>query len=365
VSRPQVARGAVTADDGLLLIDKPAGVTSHDVVAAARRMGATRKVGHAGTLDPMATGLLILGVGRATRFLTHLVGADKTYEATVRLGQETITEDAEGEPTAWRGCPAPSGQDERAAFQGRLDAALARLTGAIMQVPSAVSAIKIDGVRSYKRVRDGEDVVPAARPVIIHAIDLLGAPRPATTAGPAGEDVPVVDLDLRVSCSSGTYIRALARDLGEALGCGAHLTALRRTSVGPFGVDEARGLAEASAEVEAGANDDPPSGLRTLPLAEAARRCFPALGLSHDEARAIRYGQGLPTQALGRAGAAPERSVTAKAVTATSTADDGRAADGGEEGRGVVAGFDPDGVLVALLTRKGGRARPVLVLSPA
>ncbi|WP_159718295.1 tRNA pseudouridine(55) synthase TruB [Actinomyces marmotae] len=357
MSRPRVARGAVTADDGLLLIDKPAGVTSHDVVAAARRMGATRKVGHAGTLDPMATGLLILGVGRATRFLTHLVGADKTYEATVRLGQETLTEDAEGEPTAWRGCPAPADEARRADLNGRLDAALAGLTGPIMQVPSAVSAIKVNGVRSYKRVRDGEEVALAARPVTIHAITPLGALRPGAVEGPAGQEVPIVDLDLRVACSSGTYVRALARDLGEALGCGAHLTALRRTRVGPFDVAEALCLDRASAQVEAGAGDDPPSGLRTLPLAEAGRRCFPAVDLSRDEARALRHGQALPQAVLDRGGPASGRSSVAEAARAA----------GGEhrEGRGVVAGFDPDGVLVALLIRESGRARPALVLSPA
>ncbi|ARD41913.1 tRNA pseudouridine(55) synthase TruB [Actinomyces gaoshouyii] len=357
MNRPRVARGAVTADDGLLLIDKPVGVTSHDVVAAARRMGATRKVGHAGTLDPMATGLLILGVGRATRFLTHLVGADKTYEATVRLGQETLTEDAEGEPTAWRGCPAPAGEARETDLNGRLDAVLAGLTGPIMQVPSAVSAIKVNGVRSYKRVRDGEEVALAARPVTIHSITPLGALRPGTVTGRAGQEVPVVDLDLRVSCSSGTYIRALARDLGEALGCGAHLTALRRTRVGPFDAAEALSLDQAGAQVEAGAGDDPPSGLRTLPLAEAGRRCFPAVELGRDEARAIRYGRGLPAAVLDRAGPAPERPVVAKAAKA--------AGDEYDEGRGIVAGFDPDGVLVALLIRKGGRARPALVLSSA
>ncbi|WP_366181403.1 tRNA pseudouridine(55) synthase TruB [Actinomyces timonensis] len=357
MSRPRVARGAVTADDGLLLIDKPAGVTSHDVVAAARRMGAIRRVGHAGTLDPMATGLLILGVGRATRFLTHLVGADKTYEATARLGQETLTEDAEGEPTAWRGCPAPAGEAGEAGLNGRLEAALAGLTGPIMQVPSAVSAIKVDGVRSYKRVRDGEDVALAARPVTIHAITPLGALRPGTVTGPDGQEVPVLDLDLRVTCSSGTYIRALARDLGEALGCGAHLTSLRRTRVGPFDVTEALTLDRASAQVEAGAGEDPPSGLRVLPLAEAGRRCFPAVELSRDEARAIRHGQGLPQAVLDREGPVPERPVVVRAATAAGDERDG--------GRGVVAGFDPDGVLVALLIRKGGRARPALVLSPA
>ena len=178
--RLRAPRGAVTAADGLLLVDKPAGPTSHDVVAAVRRLAATRRVGHAGTLDPMATGLLVLGVGRATRLLTHLVGADKTYEATVRLGQETLTEDAQGEVTASAGCPAPdSWPGGGAGLARRLDDALRALTGEIMQVPSAVSAIKVDGVRSYARVRGGQGVELPARAVSIHALARRGDPRPA------------------------------------------------------------------------------------------------------------------------------------------------------------------------------------------
>ena len=178
--RPEVARGAVTAADGLLLVDKDSGVTSHDVVAATRRLAATRKVGHAGTLDPMATGLLVLGVGRATRLLTYLVGADKTYEATIRLGQTTLTEDAEGEVVTSPGCPPPARwPDGAAGFSARLASALAGLTGQIEQVPSAVSAIKVDGVRSYARVRGGEDVRLPARPVTVHSLERRGAPRPA------------------------------------------------------------------------------------------------------------------------------------------------------------------------------------------
>ena len=253
--RPDVPRGAVPASDGILLVDKPQGLTSHDVVGATRRLAATRKVGHAGTLDPMATGLLLLGVGRATRFLTYLVGADKTYAATIRLGLETTTEDAEGEVTAAHGCRIDDLSGDR------LQKALAGLAGQIQQVPSAVSAIKVDGVRAYKRVRDGQDVELEARPVTIHDLRLTGEPRQAgvdlagaaaggvatgaETDGAEGE-VQVVDLDVVVSCSSGTYVRALARDLGQALGCGAHLTALRRTGVGPFDVGQASTLIELS-----------------------------------------------------------------------------------------------------------------------
>lgn len=324
-----VPRGSVTSPDGLLVVDKPAGVTSHDVVAMTRRLAATRKVGHAGTLDPAATGVLLLGIGRATRFLTYLVGADKTYRATVRLGQTTLTEDADGELTSAVGCPpAPD-------LPARIDAALADLTGEIMQVPSAVSAIKIDGVRSYARVRGGEDVELPARPVTIHSLDRSGDLRPTTGAG----GTAVVDLDLEVRCSSGTYVRALARDLGAALGCGAHLTALRRTAVGPFTVDEAATIASLSAAVAAG------QALPVLPLAAVARRCFPAVALDEAEARVLRYGQPLPIEVLDRA-QAPEHPVVSKAAA----------------GQGVAAGFDPAGVLVALLAHKGERTRPVLVL---
>lgn len=353
--RPDVPRGAVTAPDGILLVDKDPGVTSHDVVAMTRRMAATRKVGHAGTLDPMATGLLVLGIGRATRFLTYLVGADKTYEATVRLGQETLTEDAEGEVTASAGCTVPSEPDAAASWEARLAEALARLTGPIMQVPSAVSAIKVDGVRSYARVRQGEDVALAARPVTIHELAVRGPVRPAV----AEEGTAVVDLDLVVGCSSGTYVRALARDLGNLLGCGGHLTALRRTAVGPFSVSEADDAASLAARVAEGAGREPAEGLATLPMEEVARRCFASLEVSEEEARAIGYGQGLPLEVLGRAEPLPG-AVVPKAVRLES------AEDGEEPVSGpVVAAFAPDGRIVALLTRKGGRARPALVLAPS
>ena len=341
--RLRAPRGAVTAADGLLLVDKPAGPTSHDVVAAVRRLAATRRVGHAGTLDPMATGLLVLGVGRATRLLTHLVGADKTYEATVRLGQETLTEDAQGEVTASASCPAPdSWPGGGAGLARRLDDALRALTGEIMQVPSAVSAIKVDGVRSYARVRGGQEVELPARAVSIHALARRGDPRPAR----AGDGTHVVDLDLHVDCSSGTYVRAIARDLGAALGCGAHLTALRRTRVGPFDVGEAAGLDALCAQVEADAATARPEGLSVLPMAAAARRCFASVELTVDEARALGHGRMLPADLLDRA-RTPERPVASKAA-----------------GR-VVAGLAPDGAVVALLVRQGSRARPVTVLAPA
>ena len=352
--RLRAPRGAVTTADGLLLVDKPAGPTSHDVVAAVRRLAATRRVGHAGTLDPMATGLLVLGVGRATRLLTHLVGADKTYEATVRLGQETLTEDAQGEVTASAGCPAPdSWPGGGAGLARRLDDALRALTGEIMQVPSAVSAIKVDGVRSYARVRSGQKVDLPARAVSIRALTRRGDPRPAR----AGDGTDVVDVDLHVDCSSGTYVRALARDLGAALGCGAHLTALRRTRVGPFGVDEAATLGALSARVESDAAAARPRGLSVLPVPTAARRCFEAVELTGSEARALGHGQFLPASLLDRARAPEHPIVPTAAVPAGSATPAGR--------RRVTAGFAPDGAVVALLAREGARARPVLVLAPA
>ncbi|WP_081390954.1 tRNA pseudouridine(55) synthase TruB [Actinomyces naeslundii] len=358
--RPDVPRGAVPASDGILLVDKPQGLTSHDVVGATRRLAATRKVGHAGTLDPMATGLLLLGVGRATRFLTYLVGADKTYAATIRLGLETTTEDAEGEVTAAHGCRIDDLSGDR------LQKALAGLTGQIQQVPSAVSAIKVDGVRAYKRVRDGQDVELEARPVTIHELRLTGEPRQAVVdlAGAvaggvatgaetdgAGDEVQVVDLDVVVSCSSGTYVRALARDLGQALGCGAHLTALRRTGVGPFDVGQASTLIELSEQVEADAVTPDPRGAATVPLEDVARRCFERLALTESEARGLRHGQPLDAAVLERA-EAPEGRL-------------GEVASKGISGQRVVAGFAPDGRLVALLRHQGSRVRPVLVLDPA
>lgn len=226
--------------DGFLVLDKPAGWTSHDVVARARRLLRTRKVGHAGTLDPMATGVLVLGVGRSTRLLTYVVGADKTYLATIRLGQTTLTDDAEGEILA--------SADASSLDPGEVSGAVARLTGAIRQVPSAVSAIKVNGVRSYARVRSGEAVELAARPVTVSEFTVLDR-RPAL----AEDGTAVLDLDVRVTCSSGTYVRALARDLGAALGVGGHLTALRRTRVGGYPVESALTLAEAADLAEGGA----------------------------------------------------------------------------------------------------------------
>lgn len=263
---------------GVVVVDKPGGWTSHQVVGRCRRLLGTRKVGHAGTLDPMATGVLVVGVGRATRLLGQLALTDKAYDATIRLGQATVTDDAEGDITD------ANGVSGAALADAAVEAALAPLRGPIEQVPSAVSAIKVDGVRSYARVRSGEDVALAARPVTVTRFDVLA--RRDTTAA---DGTPVVDLDVAVECSSGTYIRALARDLGATLGTGGHLTALRRTRVGPFTLAEAQGL-------DGEGNDG--NGLMVTPIADVARRCFPSLDLSAEQARDVGYGRRLPDTVL-------------------------------------------------------------------
>jgi tRNA pseudouridine55 synthase len=213
----------VSTTSGILLVDKAGGLTSHGVAARARRLLGTKKIGHAGTLDPMATGLLLLGVNSATRLLTFFVGLDKEYTATIRIGAASTTDDAEGELL-----PKADAAALAALTLESLQAGVARLTGAISQRPSSVSAIKVDGKRAYTRVREGEEVVLAERAVTISAFEILDVRR--------GD---WVDVDVRVECSSGTYIRALARDLGADLGLGAHLTVLRRTRIGPFALADA------------------------------------------------------------------------------------------------------------------------------
>jgi len=252
---------AVTA--GMLFVDKPHGLTSHDVVARSRRALNTRKIGHAGTLDPMATGLLTLGVGPSTRLLTYLVGLDKTYETTIRLGHGTTTDDAEGEPLS---TPDPAALE--AVTDEHLAAGIRALTGDIEQVPSAVSAIKVDGRRAYDRVRAGEEVELASRRVTVAAFDVLAVRR----------HPDAIEVEARIDCSSGTYIRALARDLGTALGTGGHLTALRRTRVGPFSVDRAVAVDDIDAA-------------RLEPAATVAAELFPVLRVDADQARDLGHGK--------------------------------------------------------------------------
>jgi len=252
---------------GLALLDKPAGWTSHQVVGLIRRLAGTRKVGHAGTLDPMATGLLIIGVEKATRLLGYLALSDKAYEATIRLGVATITDDADGEVVTAMGS-ADVGEAE-------VEAAMDQLRGDIFQVPAAVSAIKINGVRSYRRVRAGQSVELSARPVTIRRFDLVGL-RELEADG-----VACVDLRVVVECTTGTYVRALARDLGAALGVGGHLTTLRRTRVGEFTLDEAQTLEEAE------------GALKIMPLDRVVRESFATLIVNQVQAAQIRNGQRL------------------------------------------------------------------------
>lgn len=283
----------MTVASGLVVVDKPAGMTSHDVVARVRRAAGTRKVGHAGTLDPMATGVLVLGIERATRLLGHLMLGEKTYSATVRLGAATTTDDAEGEVVSSASAAHLTEQAVRDALRA--------FEGEIEQVPSTVSAIKIGGKRAYALARAGEEVALEPRRVTISSIE----------AGELRREGDHLDLEIRVACSSGTYIRAIARDLGVALGVGGHLTALRRHSVGPFTLD--------------GANTDL-DHLSVVPLADAARAAFPSYDLDAEQAQAVRYGRPLPLEL--------------------------------DE---LTAVFAPDGEFLALYRPEGGQARPAAV----
>ncbi|MDN2500484.1 tRNA pseudouridine(55) synthase TruB [Nocardia nova] len=290
---------------GLLIIDKDGGQTSHDVVARCRKILRTRKIGHAGTLDPMATGVLVLGVERATKLLGLLSLTTKSYAATIRLGQATVTDDAEGEVLA----TIPAGH----LADADIAAAVAALTGDIEQVPSTVSAIKVDGERAYARARAGEQVELAARPVTVSRFDILGRRDIDTGA------TTFVDLDVEVDCSSGTYIRALARDLGTALGVGGHLTALRRTRVGPFTLEHARTLEQLA--------DDPSLN---LDVDAAVRLAFPHREIDAEQAESLRDGRWLDPVGL----------------------------------RGVHAATTTDGRTIALLEEKGKRSSPVFVVRP-
>jgi tRNA pseudouridine55 synthase len=284
------------AEPGLVVVDKPAGITSHDVVSRIRRLAGTRKVGHAGTLDPMATGVLVLGVERATRLLGHLMLSDKAYDATVRLGVSTTTDDAEGEVVAT--------SSTSAVTEAAVRAALTELTGDLLQVPTSVSAIKVDGKRAYARVRDGEDVQLPARPVTVHEL----------VVHDVRHDGDVVDADISLRCSSGTYVRAIARDAGARLGVGGHLTALRRTAVGPYRLDVARTLDQLADDFE------------LLPIASAARAAFPTIDLDDDASRRVRFGRPLDLDLSGP-----------------------------------TAVFSPDGEFLALYEHRDGMARPLAV----
>jgi tRNA pseudouridine55 synthase len=291
-----------TEAHGLVIVDKPQGMTSHDVVARVRRLAGTRKVGHAGTLDPMATGVLVVGINKATRLLTFIVGTGKEYTATLRLGQTTITDDAEGEIVLERIAAAVTPES--------FEEAAAQLRGDISQIPSSVSAIKVKGQRAYDMVRKGEEVALEARPVTIHELEVLDfrkAPNAKTT-----------DVDIRVRCSSGTYIRALARDIGEMLGVGAHLVALRRTEVGPYTLDHARTL------------EDLAEDFAHLDLDDAARALLPNRLLTEEESVEVGFGRRIP-------------------------------ASGWE---GPSAAVDPQGRVLAIVEDRGDDAKSLVVFRP-
>lgn len=278
-----MSAASTDAVSGLLIVDKPQGITSHDVVSRTRRLAHTRRVGHAGTLDPMATGVLVLGINKATRLLTWITDHSKRYEAQVRFGVETTTEDAEGEVTSAKGCDGLGNEE--------IEAVLSRFRGTISQVPSAVSAIKVNGKRAYARVRAGEDVKLEPREVEISLLEAQGQPRSHRVEyALEGKSTYVncVDLNVVVECSAGTYIRALARDLGNALGCGAHLTSLRRTRVGEFSIDCSHTLQSLDEAAEKSGGEAP---LPLTSLSEAAREMFPCLLLSEAEAGAFSHGQ--------------------------------------------------------------------------
>ena len=305
----------MTTASGLLLVDKPEGFTSHDVVAKLRGIVGTRKIGHAGTLDPMATGLLVIGVNSATKLLTFLVGEDKTYIATIRLGASTITDDRESEYLS-----VASSGDVDALTELDITDAIRPLTGEIMQVPSSVSAIKVDGERAYAKVRGGDEVKLAARPVTIARFDVLGEMRRETVG-----DQHFIDLDVIIDCSSGTYIRALARDLGVALEVGGHLTALRRTRVGAYQVTDSQALADLKK-----------GEVKLFPIADAAREAFDVRELAAEEVVDLRHGKRIEVGVIAENATAKDR---------------------------VIAAFAPTGELIAMLTKAGSTLKSLVVFA--
>lgn len=313
------------ADSGVVIVDKPAGWTSHDVVGKLRRIFKTKKVGHSGTLDPMATGVLVAGIGRGTKFLAHVHSDSKSYTATIRLGAATLTDDAEGEVLA--------SADATGITDNQIAAGIAKLTGEIMQRPAAVSAVKIDGVRAYERIRRGEKVEIPARPVTVSSFELLDTRR-------HGE---FIDLDVAVACSAGTFIRSLARDLGEDLGVGGHLIALRRTSAGTFSLADARTIEQLTLAAETwdaahpeyaevrNAPAERAASMMSWNLDEACRRCFPTREVTESDGHDLALGKWLEPVGL----------------------------------KGVHAAVTPQGRVPALIAESGKRAKTVFVVRPA
>ena len=287
---------------GFLVVDKEPGMTSHDVVAIGRRALGTRKVGHAGTLDPMATGILVLGFNNGTRLLQYITDGDKTYQATVVLGAATVTDDVEGEVI--------SSADTSKVSDEQIHAELAKMRGTIMQRPSSVSAVKIDGERAYNRVRSGEEVVLPSREVTISQLEVLTIRRSSNK----------IEVDIEVTCSAGTFIRAIARDCGDALGVGGHLNSLRRSRVAGFGLDQAVSLEQLKS-----------GEFLTLDLAHVARATFPVREIALDEKLELSYGR-----------------------TLSANADDQ-----------IYAGISSANELIALLQNVDGKAKPIAVFAAA
>lgn len=315
LSSPRTTVRRPSAPDGIVIVDKPQTWTSHDVVSKMRGLAATRKVGHAGTLDPMATGVLVVGIGKATRLLNYIVGADKDYDTTIRIGFGTSTEDADGERiTEVNVAPAALETEQ-------VVAAAATLTGDIMQIPSSVSAIKIDGKRAYDRVRNGEDVEIPARPARVERFQITDLRKVETDEG------VMWDVDASVTVSSGTYVRALGRDLARALGSEGHLTMLRRTRVGGYSLDQACTLEELNEQLTQAETID------VLPLAQAASATFDVRNLTAEETAALGFGKRLTPV-------------------------------GAPKTESIMAAISPDGALIALLKDDGKKAQPAVVFAP-
>lgn len=287
---------------GFLVVDKQPGMTSHDVVSVARRSLETRKVGHAGTLDPMATGILVLGFNNGTRLLQYITDGDKDYLATIVLGSATVTDDSQGEVV--------TSTDASHISDEQIKDEIAKMRGTILQRPSSVSAIKIDGERAYNRVRSGEDVVLPAREVTISSLEILQIRRVGSA----------IEVDIHVTCSAGTFIRAIARDCGAALGVGGHLNSLRRTRIAGFGLERAITLDQLKSK-----------DFETLDIADVARSTFAVREIALDEKIELSFGRALAAN--------PDNSI--------------------------YAGIDSSNQLIALLQNVDGKAKPIAVFAPA
>ena len=287
---------------GFLVVDKQPGMTSHDVVSVARRSLGTRKVGHAGTLDPMATGILVLGFNNGTRLLQYITDGDKDYHATIVLGSATVTDDSQGEVI--------NTSDASHISDQQIEDEITKMRGTILQRPSSVSAVKIDGERAYNRVRSGEDVVLPAREVTISTLEILQIRRMGSA----------IEVDIHVTCSAGTFIRAIARDCGAALGVGGHLNSLRRTRIAGFGLKRAVTLDQLKSK-----------DFETLDIADVARSTFAVREIALDEKIELSFGRALAAN--------PDNNI--------------------------YAGIDSSNQLIALLQNVDGKAKPIAVFAPA